>query len=87
MNERKLFYLSPIHTTLTYSSNYTKKSYLYGWEISVVIIDVGHSSCLVKVEVAWVQEPRSSPRSSLRLPTDTYIKQGATHVRDLCPID
>lgn len=37
-------------------------------------ISVGHFSSLVGVELMWVQDPRSSPRSSLKLSTNTLRK-------------
>ena len=36
------------------------------------ISDVGHTNFIVKV--VWVQNPRSSPKSSQRLPTNTLHK-------------
>jgi hypothetical protein len=35
------------------------------------IISLGHTNVLVKVELTWVQDPRSSSKSSWRLPTNT----------------
>ena len=40
-----------------------------GCKIYVEIIDVDHSNFLVKVEIIWVQDPKSLPKSSWRFPT------------------
>ena len=52
------------------------------------MISVNHIGFLVKVEFMWVQDPRSSPKSSLKLPTNTvninYMTRAAiTHTKVL----
>ena len=37
--------------------HYTKYSYWRGWIIGMEIVKVGHSICLVKVQIVWVQTP------------------------------
>ena len=39
-----------------------------GGEFSVEKVSVGHINFLVEVELLWVQDPTSSPKSSWRLP-------------------
>ena len=34
------------------------------------IINVGHTNCLVRVEIMWAEDPRTSRQSSWRSPTD-----------------
>ena len=55
---------SKVEEQKTGNDHYIKKSYWCGWKISVGIIIVGHTKFLVKVELTWVQDPRSSPESS-----------------------
>ena len=52
-------------------TNYAKQSYSCGWKISVKIISADLTILLVEVNLTWVQDPRSSPKSSWRLPTNT----------------
>ena len=40
-----------------------KFSYYRGQKISVDIINVGHINFVVEVEITWVQDPESSPKS------------------------
>ena len=42
--------------------------------VSVVKISVGHSNCLVRVKIMWAQHPKSSPKSSWRLPSKHQSK-------------
>lgn len=41
--------------------------------VSVVEISVGHSNSLVRVKIMWTQHPKSSPKSSWRLSSNTNL--------------
>ena len=46
------------------SARYTKLSYICGCHISVEIIDVCYTNRLAKVEIMWIEGPRSAKMPS-----------------------